>query len=959
MISTLSVIPRSYVENLDEKHKEALEGADKIKEKVADYATEFSDLKQKTLEIISTNAEIQLKFESREQAQSIAVGVSSTVPIPGPDEEQEAIAKIEECRINIAISHQYSDEIEEKLSRIFGGTLFAFKEAKEAKALLTKLVDHKDNMCSNTVKMKTFADKMKSKPQAEAVKKEAEKIYKGFRTFFDKQQANLDKKLSENPDSLRDTNEDDSLSTEPRSNPRSTQLKRLSLPVFSGAKMEYMRFKQEFKDHVKYENEKDRLYALKYECVKPADRKKIANLKTVKECFDVLDKTYGNVHSLVTEVFNKWNNLKIPVTDQQFIRFAEQIEEGVHFLNSLDTPIVLDHCNSAVILESKLNERQRIEYTKQYLKPDADPLKRWENFLLFVDEEKVAAETRITSFTPIAPPKKSDKEGPDTRANNTGAERGSFRGRGRGRGRGSPKNEQDKKEDKSDSRRGRSGPSRGGKSTSKRGKIDNKCLVCKEDHATPKCPSWTDESSLKSELLYVAQFQLPQPFCLWCLEQGHWDSRCPNYGDNHGCPCGNDLNIRFCQKTDDCKSRKNWKDAAISIATSASIASSHTLVNGVQMGDAILPIQMVPIANHSLPIRVMFDNCSQSKFIRTETANKLNLKGIPISFVLVCTDGCRTPMTGKLFDIKFVDINGQEHHIKAVGIETLSTTYAGFKAINVSKQFKHLNYLSNLTDDKLSRSQGQLDVLVGSDLSNLHPKAVANVGQLTIMKSKFGSGFTVMGHNKKHIKMLGKEKGVKANCCAVDRLQFVDPSVSCNIANTKDFQFLTATSIDSIGIQVSPKCSTCKRTSENCKECKLITKNTTYLESLEDKQINENIEYLPDEKTYLASYPYNKEIGLLIDNKEIAFKRAKSLETNLAKTPAEFESLNKTLFDSFDRGLFRFLTDDEIKNWNGMVHYLPYNRVYKDSESTPCRLVFDFGQPDANGRSLNSCMGKG
>ena len=172
--------------------------------------------------------------------------------------------------------------------------MFAFKEAKEAKALLTKLVDHKDNMCSNTVKMKTFADKMKSKPQAEAVKKEAEKIYKDFPTFFDKQQANLDKKLSENPDSLRDTNEDDSLSTEPRSNPRSTQLKRLSLPVFSGAKMEYMRFKQEFKDHVKYENEKDRLYALKYECVKPADRKKIANLKTVKECFDVLDKTYGN-----------------------------------------------------------------------------------------------------------------------------------------------------------------------------------------------------------------------------------------------------------------------------------------------------------------------------------------------------------------------------------------------------------------------------------------------------------------------------------------------------------------------------------------------------------------------------------------------------------------------------------------------------------------------------------------
>ena len=35
------------------------------------------------------------------------------------------------------------------------------------------------------------------------------------------------------------------------------------------------------------------------------------------------------------------------------------------------------------------------------------------------------------------------------------------------------------------------------------------------------------------------------------------------------------------------------------------------------------------------------------------------------------------------------------------------------------------------------------------------------------------------------------------------------------------------------------------------------------------------------------------------------------------------------------------------------------NRVYKESESTPVRLVFDSGQPDKNGRSLNGCMGKG
>ena len=133
----------------------------------------------------------------------------------------------------------------------------------------------------------------------------------------------------------------------------------------------------------------------------------------------------------------------------------------------------------------------------------------------------------------------------------------------------------------------------------------------------------------------------------------------------------------------------------------------------------------------------------------------------------------------------------------------------------------------------------------------------------------------------------------------------------------------------------------------------------TYLESLEDEQINANIEYLPDEKRYLASYPYNKELEHLMPNEEIAMKRAKLLESSLQKHPEDLALLNKTLKDSFDRGVFRFLSAEEMKAWKGKVHYVPCNRVYKDSESTPCRLVFDSGQPDMNGRSLNSCMGKG
>ena len=69
--------------------------------------------------------------------------------------------------------------------------------------------------------------------------------------------------------------------------------------------------------------------------------------------------------------------------------------------------------------------------------------------------------------------------------------------------------------------------------------------------------------------------------------------------------------------------------------------------------------------------------------------------------------------------------------------------------------------------------------------------------------------------------------------------------------------------------------------------------------------------------------------------------------------------MNDVLFDSFSRRVSQFLSQKEIDEYTGQIHYVPYNRVYKDSDSTPIRLVFDSGQPDKNGLSLNGTMGKG
>ena len=154
---------------------------------------------------------------------------------------------------------------------------------------------------------------------------------------------------------------------------------------------------------------------------------------------------------------------------------------------------------------------------------------------------------------------------------------------------------------------------------------------------------------------------------------------------------------------------------------------------------------------------------------------------------------------------------------------------------------------------------------------------------------------------------------------------------------------------------VPKKCNTCNK----CSDYKIYSQRVMCLESLEDGLINESIKYMSEKKRYKVSYPYNKEIYDLLPNEEIAKTRNIQLEKTLMKNKADIESANMILKDSFDHGVFCFLEKEEIESYSGLVHYVPMNKVYKESESTTCHLTFDRRQPDKNGRSLNSCMGKG
>ena len=751
----------------------------------------------------------------------------------------------------------------------------------------------------------------------------------------------------------------------PAPNPAIPRLPSVPMPEFDGRKTDYLFFKEVFTRQAKYPTEGDKVLALKKSLLLDKDKLRISKERTLANCWVKLDAVYGDATTLAAECTSIITSQPAPHNDRQFVEFMEKVEDCVSTLESLN--ISATYLPTLVlVVEKKLSKRMKDDLSFQIVKEKPDAVAKPKFVLDYLATEKAAANLRKSQYD--APPSKKDKDDdvePESKSSKTEVTSGG-RGRGRdsrggsGRGRGEVK-KSGQQEPRSDwSRgggrgRGRGGGQRGGRpgrgGRAGRASNNGQCMVCGDDHMTSKCTNWSNLDTSKYELWCLATQGLAERLCVYCLEPGHRDKNCTSV-EELGCPCGSQINSYICIKTPECVSRVNWNQTNASTATAS---ANSTFVNGARIGATLSPIIKVKLSNSSIVLTSLFDNCSQTTFVLNSVAQKLNLKGKRISFVLICTDGSRNKKIGFMYKISLRDMFGNSHQIEAIGLEQISSRYCGAKITDVKRVLQHNPKCRLLSDDKLQRDGGEVHLLVGSDVASIHPEKIASIGELVIMKTVFGNGFTTMGHNVKHVKFEDTKAEFKVHVTAVENIR----EIACNVVTTKDIQFLEAISTESIGVNVAPKCRTCKDRSKKCRECSMITNNKTYLEHLQDIQIDQNIEKIKDGPGYIASYPYNSELSKLLPNEAVCKKRAETLEVKLKKSPNDLETINKEVQKSFENGAFRFLTPEEINDWDGPVHHLAMNVSYKDSETTPARLCFDAGQPDKNGRTLNDCMSKG
>ena len=159
-----------------------------------------------------------------------------------------------------------------------------------------------------------------------------------------------------------------------------------------------------------------------------------------------------------------------------------------------------------------------------------------------------------------------------------------------------------------------------------------------------------------------------------------------------------------------------------------------------------------------------------------------------------------------IYKLKLKDMNNQPHEVEAIGLNKLSTAYRAMKVTGVGEALQHMpDIASSSINEALSRDGGELDILVGTDLANFHPKYAANINHLVILRSIFSNGWTVMGHNENHLEFTGTEQGCRVNCCAARNIEFTnffDTPLKSNMAGTKDIQFIDAITLSCTGYRI-------------------------------------------------------------------------------------------------------------------------------------------------------------
>ena len=109
----------------------------------------------------------------------------------------------------------------------------------------------------------------------------------------------------------------------------------------------------------------------------------------------------------------------------------------------------------------------------------------------------------------------------------------------------------------------------------------------------------------------------------------------------------------------------------------------------------------------------------------------------------------------------------------------------------------------------------------------------------------------------------------------------------------------------------------------------------------------------------MIPYPWKRDPKFLPDNRSQALKRLEGTERHLKLNLDQAKAYDEQMTEMVKLNFCRKLSEEEVKNYKGPVHYIPHHAVIRpEKKSTPVRIVFNSSSV-FEGHKLNDYWMKG
>ena len=438
---------------------------------------------------------------------------------------------------------------------------------------------------------------------------------------------------------------------------------------------------------------------------------------------------------------------------------------------------------------------------------------------------------------------------------------------------------------------------------------NSKCLFHREsDHWTSDCKFYLSKPN-EDKMKILKE----KGACWSCLRRGH---RLFEFKKKK--PCG----VNECTKW---HHQTLHQDGQIE-KSSQGISGSASVCDNSIADSCLLQTQRIPTKHNW--VNVLWDSGASLCFITNDKAKAKRLKGTKVELFIVKVGGDNEKITSNRYKLSLIDKQGREVQFDVYGIDKITSNIQSVTVDGIVQLFK------NISKEDISRPSGTIDVLIGYEYAAYHPQNEQTSGHLLLLKNRFGR---CIGGTYPFIKEMTRNH-------MLDHI-----NVNTAIVRVEDFY-----NIENLGIGCTPRCGGCK-----CGNCPLGTQDFTIKEEKELHLIESKLEYNKEEKRWIAEYPWIRDPAELPNNKRPAMGMLISTEKRLAKNEEHTKVYQKQIEDMIEREVARKLSETELENYKGPIHYISHHEVLKpDSKSTPVRIVFN-SSARYMGHMLNDYWAKG